>query len=325
MRCSIEIVRASDERSSCSAKIWEGSSPGPTVLVTANVHGDELTGIAAIHALGERLERELKKGRVVAYPSVNPTGLRARSRTVALDGVDLNRSFPGDARDGETSAWASDLWGHMLGKNPNLVIDLHADSMLAVPYAIIDPPVGLSSPVREEMERTLEACGRATGLLLLRDFEDETYRSLGLDRSLAGAMVNHAGIPAVTLEVGPRRAVDARSVDIMVDAVFGLLAHGEWVLPVAGSPTRDPVRPDPVWRRTPTPKPNRSGILVPLVPPGDRFETGEPLAEIRDVMGQVLEVLRAPREGRVVTWTELSWVEAQDTVGMLGLKERRDP
>jgi len=213
----------------------------------------------------------------------------------------------------------------MLGMKPNLVIDLHADSMHAVPYVIIDPPVRLSGSAREEMERTLEDCGRATGLLLLRDFEDQTYTSLGLDRSLAGAMVNHAGVPAVTLEVGPRRSVDARSVDVMVEAVLRLLAHGEWVLPVAGSASSDSVRSDPLWRRTPTPKPNRSGILVPLAPPGHRFEAGEPLAEVRDVMGQVLEVLRAPREGRVVTWTELSWVEAQDTVGMLGLKDRRDP
>lgn len=325
MRCSIENVGTPDERFSCSAKIWEAPSPGPTVLVTANVHGDELTGIAAIHALGERLERSLKRGRVVAYPSVNPTGLWARSRTVALDGVDLNRSFPGGARSGGTSAWASDLWRHMLSKDPELVIDLHADSMLATPYAIIDPPVRLSGPVRQEMERKLEACGRATGLLLLRDFDDKTYMSLGLDRSLAGAMVNHARVPAVTLEVGPRRSVDARSVDIMLDALLGLLAHGGWVLPNEGPAKSDLERPDPVWLRTPTPKPTRSGILVPLVPPGDRFEMGEPLAEVRDVMGQVLEVLCAPCEGRVVTWTELSWVEARDTVGMLGLKERRDP
>ncbi len=306
----------------CSAWVMDSGFPGPTVLVSANVHGDEITGLATLHALQERLTDALRVGRVVGYPSLNPAGLRARTRTVAVDGVDLNRCFPGEEKKGGAHAFAAQVWAHMMGHGPDLLIDLHSDSMLSTPYLILDPAVRLSGPERTQMETTLVRYARATGLMMVKDYADETYLALGLDRSLTGAMVNHAGVPAMTLEVGPRRALDLPSVDIMRDAVLGVLAHKGMVEPPAHLASASE-RGRTLWRRAPAPKPTTSGLLVPRVKPGDGFEQGQPLAEVRDVLGAVQEVLRAPGSGRVVTWTPLAWVEPRDSVGMLGLAERQ--
>jgi predicted deacylase len=53
---------------------------GPTVLITGNIHGDEVTGVIVIHRLIEQLNVETMKGKVVFVPSLNPTGLLARTR-----------------------------------------------------------------------------------------------------------------------------------------------------------------------------------------------------------------------------------------------------
>ena len=57
-------------------------TPGPTVVVTANIHGDETTGIGVVHNLVRILPDLLLRGSVVMYPSLNPAGLTAHSRTL---------------------------------------------------------------------------------------------------------------------------------------------------------------------------------------------------------------------------------------------------
>lgn len=71
-----------------------GPQPGPTALVQAGIHGDEVAGV---HALQELLEEGFRpiRGRVVMVPVMNPAAYRARSRA-APGGLDLNRCFPGD-------------------------------------------------------------------------------------------------------------------------------------------------------------------------------------------------------------------------------------
>src|SRR5262245_8613177 len=62
--------------------------PGPVVIVTANVHGDEVTGVVAVHRLDDRLAATLLRGSVVLYPSLNPQGLQQQQRVQPGDGVD---------------------------------------------------------------------------------------------------------------------------------------------------------------------------------------------------------------------------------------------
>jgi hypothetical protein len=72
----------------------QGRRPGPTVLIQAGIHGDEVAGV---HALEELLEAGLRPeaGRLLLVPRMNPAACRARTRA-APGGLDLNRCFPGD-------------------------------------------------------------------------------------------------------------------------------------------------------------------------------------------------------------------------------------
>lgn len=75
--------------------VLQGERPGPTALVQAGIHGDEIAGV---HALQELLEEGLwpEAGKLLVVPVMNPGAYRARQRA-APGGLDLNRAFPGDA------------------------------------------------------------------------------------------------------------------------------------------------------------------------------------------------------------------------------------
>ena len=75
--------------------VFEGPQPGPSALIQAGIHGDEIAGV---HALQELLESKLRPthGRLLICPVMNPRAYRARQRA-ADGGLDLNRCFPGDS------------------------------------------------------------------------------------------------------------------------------------------------------------------------------------------------------------------------------------
>jgi predicted deacylase len=297
------------------------ASERPVVAVTANIHGDEVTGVAAIHALDEMLRVRLRRGAVALYPTLNPRGLVAQQRVQPIDGVDMNRVFPGDPAGQGASKLAGLLWADLRARKPDALIDLHADSSVAVPYAIVDRSTMHHGEARARMERAVLAMAEASGLTVLREYPEDQYVRFRLDRSLAGAMVNHASTPAVTLEIGPRRAVDPRAVRIAVGAVLRILHHLGLVDPP------DPAEPGlriegGPWRRAAAPRVQSAGVFEPALAPGTAFAAGAVLGTVRALDGTVRELLHADSSGIVISWSETAWVDARAVPGTLGLRER---
>ena len=69
----------------------------PRLLVSANIHGNEVNGVVVAHRLIAALEAAVEcktlVGTVVVYPSLNPTGLIAGTRTPSYSS-DANRLWP---------------------------------------------------------------------------------------------------------------------------------------------------------------------------------------------------------------------------------------
>jgi hypothetical protein len=101
-----------------------GTRPGPTALVQAGIHGDEIAGV---HALEELLESGLlpDAGRLLIIPVMNPAAYRARQR-MAPGGLDLNRCFPGDADAPEVERRMARMFMDLIEQEkPALVVTLH--------------------------------------------------------------------------------------------------------------------------------------------------------------------------------------------------------
>ncbi len=103
---------------------FSASVHGPTAIIQAGIHGDEIAGV---HALEELLEEGLapKCGRLVIIPVMNPPAYRARAR-LAPGGLDLNRSFPGDAAAPEREKRLAHAFLELvIAERPALLVTLH--------------------------------------------------------------------------------------------------------------------------------------------------------------------------------------------------------
>ncbi len=104
--------------------VFDAPRPGPTVVLEAGIHGDEVAGV---HALQELLEDGLRPeaGRLIVIPIMNPAAYRWRTRA-APGGLDLNRCFPGDAEAPEVERrLARRFMDLMLDERPALLATLH--------------------------------------------------------------------------------------------------------------------------------------------------------------------------------------------------------
>ncbi len=109
---------------------------GPTVLILGGNHGDEYQGQIAAMKLARELTPEMVTGRIIIIPSLNFPAAREATRLSPLDGMNLNRAFPGDAEGSVTSQIAHYLT-HVLFPISDAVIDIHSGgrSMEFVPCA----------------------------------------------------------------------------------------------------------------------------------------------------------------------------------------------
>lgn len=109
---------------------------GPTTLVLGGNHGDEYQGQIAIMKLARELKPEQVTGRVILIPLLNFPAARAATRLSPLDGMNMNRAFPGDAEGPVTSQIAHYL-RTVLFPISDVVIDIHSGgrSMEFVPCA----------------------------------------------------------------------------------------------------------------------------------------------------------------------------------------------
>ncbi|WP_225877091.1 M14 family metallopeptidase [Streptomyces resistomycificus] len=102
-----------------------GSRPGPRVVITAGVHGGEFTPIDAVVRLADRLEPGEVHGQVIICPVANPPAVyQGRLNVSPVDGVNLNRVFPGDPAGGPTERLGAWLFSHLID-GADVYIDLH--------------------------------------------------------------------------------------------------------------------------------------------------------------------------------------------------------
>ncbi len=75
--------------------VFRHRKPGPVVLLSGGLHGDEVNGIEIVRrVLDKKIPQKLICGTIIAMPIINIYGFINFSRDVP-DGKDVNRSFPG--------------------------------------------------------------------------------------------------------------------------------------------------------------------------------------------------------------------------------------
>ncbi|MER9445652.1 succinylglutamate desuccinylase/aspartoacylase family protein [Mesorhizobium sp. M0340] len=117
---------------------------GPRLLITGGCHGDELEGPIVAQRLVEWLPEVQTCGRVIIVPVLNPPAVQASSRNTPIDGLNLNRVFPGRA-DGSVTERIADAVSRLLLPMADTIFDLHSFGALwefapaATTHPIADP------------------------------------------------------------------------------------------------------------------------------------------------------------------------------------------
>jgi N-alpha-acetyl-L-2,4-diaminobutyrate deacetylase len=126
---------------------------GPTVLIEAGNHGDEYEGPIALGELLREIDPAEVTGRIIAIPAINVRAVEAGQRTSPVDGLNFNRSFPGDFNGTLTSQIAAYV-NDCLFPIADYFLDLHSggSSLMILPSAIIEP-----SPTPEGHRRNIKA------------------------------------------------------------------------------------------------------------------------------------------------------------------------
>jgi len=163
--------------------VARGAMPGPTLCVTAAIHGDETNSVEVARRVFAGIDVANLKGMLYMLPMVNADGFRNRKRELT-DGRDLNRSFPGNENGSVASLIAHFVFTDLAARCDAL-IDLHTGSNLRSNYPQIR--VDLENAASREL-----AVSFGVGMILGGE---------GPDGSLRGEMVK-AGVPAIIYEAG---------------------------------------------------------------------------------------------------------------------------
>lgn len=106
--------------------IERSKKPGPTVLFTAGIHGDEVNGVEIVRQLIAKGINKPKCGTIICIPVINIFGFINLSREFP-DGRDLNRVFPGSKNGSLASRVAHKLIREVI-PHVDLIIDYHTGS-----------------------------------------------------------------------------------------------------------------------------------------------------------------------------------------------------
>jgi uncharacterized protein len=256
--------------------VVHGVRDGPTLCLTAALHGDELNGIEIVRRVLYELDPQQLSGTVIGVPIVNLHGFRRSSRYLP-DRRDLNRFFPGAAHGSSASRIAHSFFEQVI-RRCNAVVDIHTGS-----FQRTNLPQ-LRADMKVPAVADLTAGFTATSVL----------HSAGEAGTLRRAAVE-AGIPAVTLETGEPGRLQQNKIEHGTQGIAGLLDHLGMLARASARPASEPVYYESTWVRA-----DRGGLLFGAVRLGQRVRTGELLGTVTDPITNVRSELRAPQDGRVL-------------------------
>lgn len=103
-----------------------GPKPGKTVVAIGGTHGDEYEGPVGFKKLIHELDpATLIEGRLIVIPVLSVPAFRAARRENPIDGVNMNRAFPGNPRGTLSSRIAHFVTTEVL-RRADIVIDIHS-------------------------------------------------------------------------------------------------------------------------------------------------------------------------------------------------------
>jgi predicted deacylase len=280
--------------------VVRGTANGPTLLVSAGVHGDEFEGMRALQVVFEGLQPDALRGTFVGVPVANPPAFEAGLRVNPDDRLDLARVFPGD-RHGTVTEQIAHVLTHAVIRHADLFCDLHSAGQY---YAM--PPLCGYSLYPEPLLTVQRKAARAFGLPLIWGTPPLPGRSLSAAADFQ--------VPAIYAEITGEGRCRPADVNRYAAGIRGLLGHLGITDDTAGEG-----EPRVIEDRTENAgflqrqmRAPIGGLFDPAVRPGETVQPGQPIGAVRDPVGGIRHTALAPHAGIVVFLRTFSRVLAGD-------------
>lgn len=289
-----------------------GQKPGPHLLVTGGVHGDEFEPMAAARRLTELLKPESLSGRVTVVPVVNEPAFRRGQRT-GDDGLDLARTCPGRA-DGSATEQVAHALSELI-RSADYYIDLHTGGT----RLRVLPLVGYTLHADAHVLAMQRRMGQAFGLPII----------WGTDPNLNGrslSVARDARVPAIYAEYHGGGGCDPEGVAAYVQGCVNVLAELGMMDGGARRPGPPPLivednRPSSGHMQINHPAPHE-GFFEPALALGQRVAAGQVFGTVVDSLGRRRETVLTAHGGIVLVLHTFARVDAGESLGVI-LEDRR--
>ena len=279
--------------------IERSKKPGPTVLITAGIHGDEVNGVEIVRQIIAKGINKPKRGTIICIPVINVFGFIHMDRLFP-DGRDLNRVFPGSKNGSLASRVAHQLMTKVV-PHADLILDFHtggADRFNAAQVRVVKNEV-----VLDELAETFGAPFIFYSKNLGNSFRNSAYRK---------------GIPMLLFEGGKSFNIQNTITNTGVNGAKRVLSHLEMLRSPfkVSKPKKEAVKIlESKWLRA-----SYSGMFKPTISINSRVEKGEVLGNITDPYGSFNHFIKAPNSGYIFNINQSPLVYQGDAIFHISTK-----
>ena len=282
--------------------------PGKTVACFGGTHGNEYEGQVGVWRLAQELDPDTLSGRVLLMPRLCVPACDAGTRESPLDGVNMNRAFPGNPRGSITYRIAHFVTTQVLNRT-DVVLDIHSGGrILRFPFVssfheVEDPAqqVEMAQVARLFDTPFVMVYAKAMASGLLTD-EAEAMGKITIGTELGwGEATIRQGVQYA--QVGIRNVL--RHFGLLEGELERVRPEGSGKPRIVRAVRLEDYLPSPI-----------SGIYEPTADPGDWVEEGQVVGRIYDfdyAASAPLEI-RAPRAGWLLVAPFAAAVEKGQTI-----------
>jgi predicted deacylase len=258
--------------------VVRGANPGPTLCLTAGVHGDELNGVEVARRAVAQADPLQLRGTLIALPAINAEGVRTGSRYLS-DRRDLNRAFPGSAGGSVAKLIAHAVFSGVL-VHCDALVDLHTASnqRANLPQIRAD----LSDPAIREL-----AIHFGIGIVIDGEGPDGSLR-----REAA-----KAGVTAIIYEAGEPYRFEEEEIAQGVLGVNNVMAFLDMTDQADQEIPESRIYERSKWVRTGV---RNGGFFFPTAGLGDAVQPGDVLGTVVDPFTDEVFEIVAPIPGELI-------------------------
>ncbi|WP_053976861.1 succinylglutamate desuccinylase/aspartoacylase family protein [Mangrovimonas xylaniphaga] len=283
--------------------IERSKKPGPVVLFTAGIHGDEVNGVEIIRQIIAKGINKPKCGTIICIPIINVFGFITLKREFP-DGRDLNRVFPGTKKGSLASRVAYKLVSEVI-PDVDFIMDFHTGG--AGRFNAPQIRITKNNPQLDELANAFGA-----PFILYTKNIKKSFRNT----------CSKLGKPILLFEGGKSTHIDINITNTGVNGVKRVLHHLGMLstkFKVSKPKTQTVTILDSSWQRA-----NYSGMFKPSIALNTKVTKGDIIGNITDPYGKFNHFVKAIYSGYVINVNELPIVYQGDALFHISTKLKND-